>query len=119
VAALIGFFGTLPLAGARWFFAPVLLVPVAVGVWAWRTGTDADPAGLRIRALLGQRHISWAEIAEFGADRRGRAVARFGNGRSTVLPAVRTADLHRLVAASGQPVAGPGEGDAAAGQRGC
>ena len=112
VAALIGFFGVLPLAGARWFLAPVLLVPAAVGVWAWRAGTDADPTGLWIRALLSQRHIPWAEIAEFGADRRGRAVARFGDGRSTVLPAVRAADLRRLVAASGQPVTGSGQGDA-------
>jgi hypothetical protein len=107
VAALIAFIGTLPLASARWFLAPVLLVPLAIGVWAWRAGTDADQSGLRMRALVGQRHIPWSDIVELAADARGRAVALLRDGRALTLPAVRAADLPRLVAASGQSLRDP------------
>ncbi|MBO4210420.1 PH domain-containing protein [Micromonospora echinofusca] len=107
VAAVIAFIGALPLATARWYLAPVLLVPLAVGVWAWRAGTDADRSGLRLRALTGHRRIAWPQIVELAGDDRGRAVARLDDGQVTVLPAVRATDLPRLVAASGRPLAGP------------
>ncbi|MFY1668977.1 PH domain-containing protein [Plantactinospora sp. WMMB334] len=109
VAAVLAFLGALPLATSRWFLLPLLLVPVAVGVWAWRAGTDADPAGVRVRALLGQRRIAWSEIVELASDPRGQAVVRLRDGRTTTLPAVRAADLPDLVAASGQPLAGTAE----------
>ncbi|WP_422770970.1 PH domain-containing protein [Plantactinospora sp. WMMC1484] len=109
VAAVLAFLAALPLATSRWFLLPLLLVPVAVGVWAWRAGTDADPAGVRIRALLGQRRIAWSEIVELASDPRGQAVVRLRDGRTTALPAVRATDLPDLVAASGQPLAGAGE----------
>jgi hypothetical protein len=112
VAALIAFLGALPLATARWFLLPVLLIPLGVGIWAFRAGTDADPTGVRVRALLRQRRIPWPEISELAAGPDGRAVALLADGRATPLPAVRAADLPRLVAASGQPLIGhpaPGE----------
>nr|MDT0663050.1 PH domain-containing protein [Micromonospora sp. DSM 115978] len=104
VAALIAFIGAVPLATARWYLGPVLLVPLTVGLWAWRTGTDADPTGVRVRALLSQRRIPWARISGFVTDANGRTVARLTDGRGTVLPAVRAADLPKLIAASGQPL---------------
>ncbi|GAA3726972.1 hypothetical protein GCM10022225_05250 [Plantactinospora mayteni] len=107
VAAVIAFLGALPLATARWYLVPLLLVPVAVGVWAWRAGTDADRAGVRIRALLGERRIAWSEIAELASDPRGQAVVRLRDGSTATLPAVRAADLPGLVAASGQPLGEP------------
>ncbi|MEU5550716.1 PH domain-containing protein [Micromonospora sp. NPDC047793] len=102
VAAIVATIGALPLAGARAYLLPVLLVPLAVAVWAWRAGTDADLAGLRLRALAGQRRIPWDQVAEFGADPRGRAIARLDDGEQLVLPAVRREDLPRLVAAAGR-----------------
>ena len=38
VAAVIAFVGTVPLAGAKWELTPVLLIPIAIFVWAWRAG---------------------------------------------------------------------------------
>ncbi|NES28611.1 PH domain-containing protein [Micromonospora terminaliae] len=102
VAAIVAFLGALPLATARWWLLWVLLIPLAVGVWAWRAGTDADARELRLRALLGQRRVPWERVAELAADPRGRAVARLDDGETLVLPAVRAADLPRLVAATGQ-----------------
>jgi hypothetical protein len=102
VAALIAFLGALPLATSRWYLAPILLVPLAIGLWAWRAGTDADSAGVRIRALLGQRTIPWSDIVELAADPRGQAVVLLRDGRTATLPAVRPTDLPDLVAASGQ-----------------
>ncbi|MEH1028713.1 PH domain-containing protein [Micromonospora profundi] len=101
-AALVAFVGALPLANARTYLLPVLLVPLAVGVWAWRAGTDANPRELRLRALLGQRRIDWDHIVELATDPRGRAVARLDDGQQVVLPAVRGTDLPRLVSATGQ-----------------
>ncbi|MDM4722884.1 PH domain-containing protein [Micromonospora sp. WMMA1363] len=101
VAAVIAFIGALPLASARWYLLPVLLVPLAVGVWAWRAGTDADSHGLRLRALAGQRRIDWDRVVELTTDPRGRAVARLDDGIEVQLPAVRGTDLPRLVSATG------------------
>jgi hypothetical protein len=86
----------------RWQLTPLLLVPILLAAWAWRTGTDADRDGIRVRALLGQRAIRWPHIRELAADGRGRAVALLTDGRTVALPAVNRADLPRLVAASGQ-----------------
>lgn len=102
VAAVIGFVGALPLATVRWYLVPVLLVPLAVAVWAYRAGTDADRAGIRIRALLGNRRIAWSQIRELAADQKGRAKALLYDGHAVALPAVRAGDLPRLVAASGE-----------------
>lgn len=106
VAAIVAFIGALPLATARWWLLWVLLIPLAVGLWAWRSGTEADPRGLRLRALAGQRRIAWERVAELGADERGRAVVRLDDGERLVLPAVRAADLPRLIAATGQGLPG-------------
>lgn len=109
VAAVIAFVSALPVASARWFLTPVLLIPLAAGAWAWRSGTDADRDGLRLRALIGQRRIPWSEVSELGSDDRGRAVALLTDGRATLLPAVRATDLPRLVAASGHDLDAPAQ----------
>ncbi|MGC4814126.1 PH domain-containing protein [Micromonospora sp. DT228] len=102
VAAVIAFIGALPLANARTYLLAVLLVPLAVGVWAWRAGTEADARELRLRALVGQRRLTWDRVVELTADRRGRAVARLDDGQQVTLPAVRGEDLPRLISATGQ-----------------
>lgn len=102
VAALIAAIGAIPLASAAWYYLPALLVPLLIAAWAARAGTDADADGLRLRAMLGQRRVPWSAVAELAGDPRGRAVARLVDGRVLPLPAVRTGDLHRLVAAADQ-----------------
>jgi hypothetical protein len=109
IAALIVFISAIPLASARWYLAPLLLVPLIFAAWAWRSGTDADAAGLRVRALLGQRRIPWSQVAQLSADGRGRAVAVLSDGRMVRLTAVPVGELARLAGASGQRV---GRGDA-------
>ncbi|HEX5598324.1 MAG TPA: PH domain-containing protein [Micromonosporaceae bacterium] len=104
VAAVVAFIGALPLVGAGWYYTPVLLIPLAVWAWGWRAGTDADPSGIRVRALLGTRQIDWSEIVELAPDERNRVVVLLRNGQVIRLPAVRTDDLPRLVSASGQQI---------------
>ncbi|SCL34229.1 PH domain-containing protein [Micromonospora pallida] len=103
-AAVVAFIGALPVADARWYLTPVLLVPLGILVWAWRAGTDADAREVRVRALFGQRRLPWGRIAELAADPKGRAVVRLDDGERVTLPAVRGADLPRLVAVTGQPL---------------
>ncbi|MEU3455827.1 PH domain-containing protein [Micromonospora sp. NPDC006766] len=106
VAAIVAFVGALPVATANWWLLWLLLIPLTVLVWAWRAGTDADPRELRLRALAGQRRIPWARIAELTGDARGRGVARLDDGEMVMLPAVRAADLPRLVSVTGQKLSG-------------
>ena len=101
VAGLIALLGAVPLATVRWYLAPILLLPLAVIVWGWRAGTDADRDGLSIRALFGARRLPWARISGFvPADRR--VIAMLDGGKSVVLPAVTPADLPKLLAATGE-----------------
>jgi hypothetical protein len=96
VAGVVTVVAGIPLATTAWYLAPILLVPLAVAVWAWRAGTDADRDGLVVRALLGSRRIAWSEVAELTTDARGQALARLADGRGVPLTAVGAADLPRL-----------------------
>lgn len=100
IAAIVFFLGGLPVALSEWYFAPILLVPVAAAVWAWRSGVDAGESGLRIRGLVGSRRVGWDQIEGFGARRRD-AFAVLKDGTHMPLPAVRRQDLPRLIAAGG------------------
>lgn len=83
---------------------PLLLLPLIFSVWAWRSGTDADSEGLRVRALLGNRRIGWPRVAALIPDERGRVLASLTDGTAIPLTAVNAGDLPKLVAASGQPL---------------
>ncbi len=100
VAGLVATLGAIPLATLRWYLVPILLIPAALAVWAWRAGTDADESGLTVRALLGQRRLPWARISGF-APRGRRVVAVLDGGATVPLTAVSPADLPKLIAVSG------------------
>jgi hypothetical protein len=100
IAAIIALIGAVPLATAGWYYLPVLLIPLAVAVWALRAGTEADRDEVRVRALFGQRRIPWSQVSELGADPRGRALARLTDGQVVPLTAVRGKDLPTLVEVS-------------------
>lgn len=104
VAAVIATISAVPLTAAGWYFALVALVPLAIAIWAWRAGTDADAGGLRVRALLGERRLSWTQVEALVPERRGRVVAVLSGGARVPLPAVTARDLPRLVAASGRQI---------------
>ncbi|WP_373319496.1 PH domain-containing protein [Rugosimonospora africana] len=104
VAGLVALFGAVPVATVQWYLTPILLVPLAVMIWGWRAGTDANQDGLSIRALFGATRVPWERITGFVPAQR-RVVAMLDGGGSVTLPAVTPADLPRLVAASGQELA--------------
>jgi hypothetical protein len=115
IAALVAFFGAIPVATYRWFLTPILLVPLAVLVWGWRAGTDADDLGVSARALLGNRRLPWSRITALVPAGR-RVVAVLDGGAAVRLPAVSPADLPKLIAASGaeldtgaEPATGSGD----------
>ncbi len=101
-AGMVVLLGALPLASTRWYLVWILLVPTAIGVYAWRAGTDADRAGVVVRALFGSKRIAWSRITGLVPDERGRVHAILDNGASIRLPAVTRSGIPRLVAASGQ-----------------
>ncbi|HEY8452072.1 MAG TPA: PH domain-containing protein [Natronosporangium sp.] len=93
---------TTTLAAVSGWLALLLVPPLAWTVWLWRSGTDAGPDGIRVRALLGQRRIPWTAVHQLAAVGPGRVVATLTSGVTVPLTAVAPADLPRLVAASGQ-----------------
>ena len=101
---MIAFVGTVPLAGGSVALAPILLIPPAVFVWAWRAGTDVYPDELRVRALVGRTRVPWARIIELAPDQRGQISALLDNGNVIRLTGVTRDNLPRVLAAGGQQV---------------
>jgi hypothetical protein len=106
VAGVIALIGAVPMLGASLYFAPVLLIPLAVIVWGWRAGTDADERGLVVRALLAKRGIPWTQIDALVPD-QGKVQAQLANGHLITLPAVGKNDLTKLIEASGKKLSNP------------
>ena len=106
-AALIAFVGTVPVAGVRWSLAPILLIPLAVFVWAWRAGTDVDTESLRVRALFGKTVIPWSRVSELAPDPRGQVSALLTDGTVVPLTGVTTGNLPVVLRAGGQEISSP------------
>ena len=107
VAALIALVGAVPLASLRWELTPVLLVPLAAALWAWRAGTDVFADRLKVRALVGSTEIAWSRVAEMAPDARGRVSALLDNGNVIRLTGVTRANLPAVLAAGGQQISTP------------
>jgi len=87
------------------FGAPYLwliyLVPLGVVAWTLRTRTVIDAEGMRVRRLVGGRHVSWDEVGGLRVDRRNTVHAVLTGGGEITLPAVHVRDLPALAEASG------------------
>ncbi|WP_157930460.1 PH domain-containing protein [Glycomyces xiaoerkulensis] len=79
----------------------LLVAPVAVSLWAWRSGLDVTRRGITVRGLLSKRSIEWEHIEGFttGAD----GVAAILDDRSQVpLKPLRAENLPKLLEFGGQ-----------------
>jgi Bacterial PH domain len=103
IAAVVAFFGAVPLATSRVYLLPIMLVPILIGIWGWRAGTDVSPAGLRVRALFGARLVPWSHVAALVPAGRGRVYAILTTGRRVRLPAVGAADLPKITGSQPKP----------------
>ncbi len=74
------------------------VVPIAAAVFVLRAATIVDAGGLTVRALVGQRRISWTSVR--GLSVTGRNVYAVTDEGSIRLPCVRIADLAAVAAAS-------------------
>lgn len=102
VAGMIVTISVLTLVAVSWWFALLLIPPLAWTVWVWRAGTDVDRGGLRVRALLGDRKLAWHDVDTVYVDRHGRVIAGLTHGGELPLTAVTAADLPLLMSASGR-----------------
>lgn len=107
VAAIIVLISGVTLGTWAPYLLPLLVIPLLVAVWGWRSGTDVGADGLTVRAAVGNRRIPWSEVTGIMLDSDGNPAARLSSGRFVSLPAVSPADLPRLVAASGQKLSRP------------
>lgn len=113
IASVLALVFVTPFAGAvfieidsnlKWVLAPIaigaLIVPAAFSVWSLRSGVDAGADGIRVKALLGSRHIPWTDITGF--DRHdGKVYAALTSGSRIELPSIRPVDIPQLVTAGG------------------
>ncbi|GAA1813373.1 PH domain-containing protein [Planosporangium flavigriseum] len=111
VAAVVAFFGAVPLATSRAYLLPVALVPLLIAVWGWRAGTDVSPAGLRIRALFGSRLVPWSHVSALVPADRKRVYAVLTTGRQVRLPAVGAAELAAFSEVAAAKAAAPEKTD--------
>ncbi|TFV46846.1 PH domain-containing protein [Blastococcus sp. TF02A-35] len=91
----------LPLATTVPGLQVLLLVPLVLTVWVLRTGLDITGEGLTVRALVGSRHVPWAEVAGIRVGPKGDLWLVRTAGTELRLPVVRARDLPRLADASG------------------
>jgi hypothetical protein len=103
IAGLLATIGAIPLLVGSVFFVVVPLACAMFAIWAWRAGTDASPAGLRIRALVGSHDIPWSRVDSLVPAER-KVVATLTGGGHVTLTAVRPEDLPKLVEASGSQI---------------
>jgi hypothetical protein len=88
----------------------VYLVPVGIVAWTLRTRTVVDADGIRVRRLVGSRHLPWDALVALRLKDRSRVRAVLADGGELALPAVHVRDLHVLAVASGGRLPDPTEG---------
>lgn len=103
IAGLLATLGAIPLLVGSLFFIVVPLATALFAIWAWRAGTDASAAGLRVHALLGSHDIAWSRVDTLVPAQR-KVIATLTDGAQVTLTAVRPEDLPKLIAASGSQI---------------
>ncbi|GAA3510582.1 hypothetical protein GCM10022220_57070 [Actinocatenispora rupis] len=105
IAAVVAFCGAIPLATSRWYLAFVLLVPLAVFVWAWRAGADVRDGQLVVRYPFRSRRIDPKSVRGFTVTHRRVSVV-LADDSTHWLPAVSGGRLPYLTDALGLHVPG-------------
>ena len=101
--------GGFAIAGQRWAFAPLMLIPLAALWWAIRTGVDVDSEGITVRRALSNRTVAWADVEGFSST-KGRVslhLTEAAGAERLRLPAVTPATLPRLIASVTPPAEKP------------
>lgn len=107
LAGFVGIIAAIPLAGARWYLTPLLLIPLLIMIWGLRSGVDVDADGLTVRALVGSRRLPWRKITGFTTERR--RVYALLDDTAVALPAVGAGDVRKLIEAGDRDLRPPDE----------
>lgn len=97
---------TLVLTEPTWF-APLLVIPIALSAAVIRYRTVADADNVTARSLLGSETVPWDDIEGLRFDRASWAIAHRTDGSDVRLPAVTFATLPLLAEVSGGRVPNP------------
>ncbi len=93
---------------SRWTLL-VLLVPLALAAWVFRTGVDVDDEGITARSLTGRRSVRWDETAGIRVAPDGALWLVTTHGTEMRLPELRARDLPRLSELSGGRIPQPSD----------
>jgi hypothetical protein len=92
---------TVPLAFAAPWTPVLLLIPLVAALWVLRVGVDIADDGLTVRSLVGERRVSWDELAGIRVAPRGDLWLVTTTGTEVRVPVMRARDLPRLAELSG------------------
>lgn len=98
VPVVVFFCGALPVATSSALLLPLLLAPIACGVWVVRARVVAAPVGVEVCNGLGVRRVAWSDVD--GVQVRRRRPARLlltGGRRGLPMTALGRRDLPRLL----------------------
>ena len=85
----------------------LLLAPVTVSMWAWRSGVDVTSEGIAVRGLFSSRTIAWEHIDGFATGDEG--VAAILDDQSQVrLDPLRPENLPKVLEIGGQELKSEG-----------
>lgn len=107
IAVFFLFLCVTPLAGVQLALLSLYVVPVGIGAWLLRAGTDIDSEGVTVRALLRSRRVPWDQVSGLSVRRRGELALALTDGRLLALPQARVRHLRLIAAVSGGRISAP------------
>ncbi|WP_168801677.1 PH domain-containing protein [Glycomyces buryatensis] len=87
--------------------AVLLLAPLAVSSWAWRSGLDVTREGIIVRSFLSRRLIEWNHIDGFATDDDGVAAILDDQSQVRLRP-LKAENLPQVLHVGGQDLRGDG-----------
>lgn len=89
--------------------AALLAAPLALSIWAWRSGVDVTAEGIAVRGVFSSRTIAWERIDGFATGDEG--VAAILDDQSQVrLDPLKPENLPQVLRIGGQELRGADEG---------
>lgn len=81
--------------------AALLVAPILISLWAWRSGVDVTAEGIAVRGLFSRRDIAWERIDGFATGDEGVAAILDDQSQVRLMP-MRPENLPQVLEVGGQ-----------------
>ena len=97
IPVTVFFFGAVPAATSSLLLLPLLLLPIACGVWVVRARVVAAPVGVAVCNGLGVRRYAWTDVEGVDVRKRRPLLLLVSGSRRVPMTALSRRDLPRLL----------------------